>query len=40
MRLKEYKENFLSEHQEAALKEPAVKPLSNEEKKQAEAKKA
>jgi F-type H+/Na+-transporting ATPase subunit alpha len=31
--LKEYKENFLSEHRDAQLKESAVKPLSEEEKK-------
>jgi F-type H+/Na+-transporting ATPase subunit alpha len=31
--LKEYKENYLSEHQEAKLKESSVKPLSGEDKK-------
>jgi F-type H+-transporting ATPase subunit alpha len=31
--LKEYKENYLSEHQEAKLKESSVKPLSDEDKK-------
>jgi F-type H+-transporting ATPase subunit alpha len=35
--LKEYKENYLSEHHEAKLKESAVKPLSDEDKKQAAA---
>jgi F-type H+-transporting ATPase subunit alpha len=33
--LKEYKENYLSEHQEAKLKESSVKPLDREEKKPA-----
>ena len=33
--LKEYKENFLAEHQEAKLKESSVKPLSDEDKKKA-----
>jgi F-type H+/Na+-transporting ATPase subunit alpha len=31
--LKEYKENYLAEHQEAKLKESSVKPLSDEDKK-------
>jgi F-type H+-transporting ATPase subunit alpha len=31
--LTEYKENFLAEHRDAALKESSVKPLSEEEKK-------
>src|ERR1700750_385414 len=31
--LTEYKQNFLSEHREAALKESSVKPLTEEEKK-------
>jgi F-type H+-transporting ATPase subunit alpha len=31
--LKEYKENYLSEHHEAKLKESSVKPLSDEDKK-------
>jgi F-type H+-transporting ATPase subunit alpha len=34
--LKEYKENFLSEHRDALLKESSVKPLSEEEKKKEE----
>jgi len=38
--LTEYKQNFLSEHREAALKESSVKELSAEEKKQQETKKA
>jgi F-type H+-transporting ATPase subunit alpha len=39
--LTEYKQEFLSEHRDAALKESSVKPLSEEEKKkQEEAKKA
>src|SRR6201985_3793574 len=38
--LKEYKANFLSQHKDAALKEPSVKPVSEKEKKQAEAQKA
>jgi F-type H+/Na+-transporting ATPase subunit alpha len=39
--LTEYKQNFLSEHREAALKESSVKPLTEEEKKkQEETKKA
>jgi F-type H+-transporting ATPase subunit alpha len=33
--LKEYKEGFVSEHEDAKLKEAAVKPLSAEEKKKA-----
>jgi F-type H+/Na+-transporting ATPase subunit alpha len=33
--LKEYKDNYLAEHQEAKLKESSVKPLSNEDKKKA-----
>ena len=33
--LKEYKEGFVAEHQDAKLKEPAVKPLNEDEKKQA-----
>ena len=33
--LKEYKENYLTEHQEAKLKESSVKPLSDEDKKKA-----
>jgi F-type H+/Na+-transporting ATPase subunit alpha len=33
--LKEYKENYLVEHQEAKLKESSVKPLSDEDKKKA-----
>ena len=33
--LKEYKENYLSDHQEAKLKESSVKPLSDEDKKKA-----
>jgi F-type H+/Na+-transporting ATPase subunit alpha len=37
--LDEYKANFLSAHRDAALKESSVKPLSDEEKKKAEAKK-
>src|SRR5271155_742258 len=37
--LDEYKANFLSAHRDAALKETSVKPLSDEEKKKAEAKK-
>ncbi len=32
--LKEYKENFVSEHQDAKLKESAVKPLDENDKKQ------
>ena len=35
--LKEYKENYLAEHQEAKLKESSVKPLSEEDKKKAAA---
>jgi F-type H+-transporting ATPase subunit alpha len=35
--LKEYKENYLSEHHEARLKESSVKPLSDEDKKKATA---
>jgi F-type H+-transporting ATPase subunit alpha len=31
--LKEYKENYLADHQEAKLKESSVKPLSDEDKK-------
>jgi F-type H+-transporting ATPase subunit alpha len=38
--LTEYKQNFLSEHRDAALKESSVKPLSEQEKKQEEIKKA
>ena len=37
--LDEYKANFLAEHGDASLKESSVKPLSEEEKKKAEAKK-
>jgi F-type H+/Na+-transporting ATPase subunit alpha len=33
--LKEYKENFIAEHQDAKLKESAVKPLSGEDEKRA-----
>jgi F-type H+-transporting ATPase subunit alpha len=33
--LKEYKENYVAEHQEAKLKESSVKPLSDEDKKKA-----
>jgi F-type H+-transporting ATPase subunit alpha len=33
--LKEYKENYLAEHQEAKLKESSVKPLNAEDKKKA-----
>ena len=33
--LKEYKENFISEHQDAKLKDSSVKPLTEEEKKKA-----
>ncbi|MGI8771824.1 MAG: F0F1 ATP synthase subunit alpha [Acidobacteriaceae bacterium] len=33
--LKEYKENFVSEHQDAKLKESSVKPLGEEDKKKA-----
>ncbi|MGB9415144.1 MAG: F0F1 ATP synthase subunit alpha [Acidobacteriaceae bacterium] len=33
--LKEYKENYLADHQEAKLKESSVKPLSAEDKKKA-----
>jgi F-type H+-transporting ATPase subunit alpha len=33
--LKEYKENYLAEHQEAKLRESSVKPLSDEDKKKA-----
>jgi F-type H+-transporting ATPase subunit alpha len=33
--LKEYKESFVAEHQDAKLKEPAVKPLTDDEKKKA-----
>jgi F-type H+-transporting ATPase subunit alpha len=33
--LKEYKENFIAEHQDAKLKESAVKPLSGEDEKKA-----
>jgi F-type H+-transporting ATPase subunit alpha len=35
--LKEYKENYVAEHQEAKLKESAVQPLSDEDKKKATA---
>ncbi|MFL6427835.1 MAG: F0F1 ATP synthase subunit alpha [Acidobacteriaceae bacterium] len=35
--LKEYKENYVAEHQEAKLKESAVQPLSEEDKKKATA---
>jgi F-type H+/Na+-transporting ATPase subunit alpha len=35
--LKEYKENYVAEHQEAKLKEPAVKPLDPEEQKKVNA---
>jgi F-type H+-transporting ATPase subunit alpha len=35
--LKEYKENYVAEHQEAKLKESSVKPLSDEDKKKAAA---
>jgi F-type H+-transporting ATPase subunit alpha len=39
--LKEYKQNFLAEHRDAALKESSVKELTEEEKKkQEETKKA
>jgi F-type H+-transporting ATPase subunit alpha len=38
--LTEYKQNFLAEHRDAALKESSVKELSAEEKKQQETKKA
>ena len=38
--LKEYKDSFVAEHQDAKLKESAVKELSPEEKKKAEEKKA
>ncbi len=38
--LKEYKQNFLAEHRDAALKESSVKKLSEEEKKQEQTKKA
>ena len=38
--LTEYKQNFLAEHRDAALKESSVKELSAEEKKQLETKKA
>jgi F-type H+-transporting ATPase subunit alpha len=38
--LTEYKQNFLSEHRDAALKESSVKELSPDEKKQQETKKA
>jgi F-type H+-transporting ATPase subunit alpha len=38
--LTEYKQNFLSEHRDAALKESSVKPLSEQEKKQEETRKA
>jgi F-type H+-transporting ATPase subunit alpha len=38
--LTEYKQNFLSEHRDAALKESSVKELSAEEKKQQETSKA
>jgi F-type H+-transporting ATPase subunit alpha len=38
--LTEYKQNFLAEHRDAALKESSVKELSPEEKKQQETKKA
>jgi F-type H+-transporting ATPase subunit alpha len=33
--LKEYKDNYLAEHQEAKLKESSVKPLSDEDKRKA-----
>jgi F-type H+/Na+-transporting ATPase subunit alpha len=33
--LKEYRENYLADHQEAKLKESSVKPLSDEDKKKA-----
>jgi F-type H+-transporting ATPase subunit alpha len=33
--LKEYKENYLAEHQDAKLKESSVKPLSDQDKKKA-----
>ncbi|HEY4010597.1 MAG TPA: hypothetical protein VGM11_10635, partial [Acidobacteriaceae bacterium] len=36
--LKEYKENYVAEHQEAKLKESSVKPLDGEEKKPEEKK--
>jgi F-type H+-transporting ATPase subunit alpha len=35
--LKEYKENYVAEHQEAKLKESSVKPLSDQDKKKAAA---
>jgi F-type H+-transporting ATPase subunit alpha len=35
--LKEYKDNFVAEHQDAKLKESAVKPLDAEEKKKVDA---
>jgi F-type H+-transporting ATPase subunit alpha len=35
--LKEYKENYVAEHQEAKLKESSVRPLSDEDKKKAAA---
>jgi F-type H+/Na+-transporting ATPase subunit alpha len=38
--LTEYKQNFLSEHRDAALKESSVKELSPDEKKKQETKKA
>jgi len=38
--LKEYKANYLSQHRDAALKETSVKPVTQQEKKQAEAQKA
>jgi F-type H+-transporting ATPase subunit alpha len=38
--LKEYKENYLAEHQEAKLKESSVKPLDREEKRPEDKKKA
>src|SRR5271155_3819790 len=38
--LTEYKQNFLAEHRDAALKEPSVKELSPDEKKQQATKKA
>ena len=34
--IKEYKDNFLAEHGEAKLKESAVQPLTDEEKKKEE----
>jgi F-type H+-transporting ATPase subunit alpha len=38
--LKEYKENYVAEHQEAKLMESSVKPLDGEEKKPEDEKKA